>query len=105
MSAPKAAQTVNRLFVARLPWSTRNDTLKAFFSKFGNVTESVVMMDQDTGRSRGFGFVTFEQRSDLEKVLKEAEELELDGRKITVNEAIPKERKPKTTEKKGFFGS
>eukprot|EP00128_Syssomonas_multiformis_P015378 Colp12_sorted_trinity150504_noHs@17163 len=82
----------NKLFVARLPWATCKDGLKSYFSRFGAVVDSAVVMDRDTGRSRGFGFVTFEDSQVAQKVLSE-QDLEIEGRKVVVSEA--KERPPR----------
>jgi hypothetical protein len=76
-----------RLFVGGLSWDTTVDDLREVFSKFGTVTDAVVMDDRSTGRSRGFGFVTFEDRKDASKAVEELNGAELDGRNIVVNVA------------------
>lgn len=52
---------MSKIFVGNLPWSINNSSLKDLFTSFGNVTDSVVVIDKNTGRSRGFGFVSFEE--------------------------------------------
>ena len=49
----------NKIFVGSLPWSINNDSLKELFAQYGEVTEAVVIMDRETQKSKGFGFVTF----------------------------------------------
>eukprot|EP00123_Amoebidium_parasiticum_P019287 comp24442_c0_seq1/m.46709 comp24442_c0_seq1/g.46709 ORF comp24442_c0_seq1/g.46709 comp24442_c0_seq1/m.46709 type:complete len:119 (-) comp24442_c0_seq1:560-916(-) len=91
MSAP-----TYRLFVAGLPWALRSDGLRSAFAKFGPVAESYVVMDKGAlNRSRGFGFVTFEEREAMEKALTEAGNFEIEGRKIVMNEARADNRPPR----------
>ena len=83
----------SKLFVGGLAWATRDESLKEHFSSCGEVTDAKVIMERDTGRSRGFGFVTF---SDAETASKAQESLngsELDGRSIRVDVAT--ERPPR----------
>ncbi len=82
-----------KLFVGSLSWNTREDGLRDAFSNFGEVTDAVVITDRDTGRSRGFGFVTFEDDEAAEEAMAALDGTELDGRTIRVNEA--KERAPR----------
>ncbi|MGB0590315.1 MAG: RNA recognition motif domain-containing protein [Myxococcota bacterium] len=77
----------SKLFVGGLAWATTDGTLKAHFDQCGEVTEAKVITDRETGRSRGFGFVTF---TDEESALSAKEQLhgtELDGRTIRVDTA------------------
>jgi heterogeneous nuclear ribonucleoprotein A1/A3 len=78
----------NKLYVAGVSWDTTNDGLFNYFSRFGTVVSAQVQRDHVSGRSRGFGFVTFADRTSCEKVL--AENLSLDGRKMEIKYAIPK---------------
>ena len=82
----------NKLFVGNLSWSTSDDGLRAAFEPYGEINEAKVITDRDTGRSRGFGFVTFSEDGDAEKAMEELNGTELDGRTIRVNEAIDKKR-------------
>ena len=81
----------NKLFVGGLAWATDDNGLRAAFEAHGDVTEAKVITDRDTGRSRGFGFVTFAQPEDAQTAMSEMDGVELDGRNIRVNEA--KERR------------
>ncbi len=82
----------NKLFIGSLPWSITNDSLKELFAKYGEITEAIVINDRETGRSKGFGFVTFAKEEDAQKAL-EMHEKEVDGRTIVVNIARPREER------------
>lgn len=83
------------LFVGSLAYSTDDDSLKAFFATIGEVERASVATDRDTGRSRGFGFVTFVNADDNQKAVDELDGKELDGRAINVSLARPREDKPR----------
>lgn len=84
-----------KLFVGGLPFATTDDELNELFATYGTVASAVVVKDRDTGRSKGFGFVEFEN-DDEGKVAEQAlNGSDLGGRSITVNEARPKEDKPR----------
>ncbi|XP_073028469.1 glycine-rich RNA-binding protein RZ1A-like [Primulina eburnea] len=74
-----------RCFVGNLSWSTSDRGLKAAFEKFGNLLEAKVVIEKETGRSRGFGFVTFDEKQAMEKAIKAMNGIDLDGRNITVD--------------------
>lgn len=80
----------NKLFVGSLAWATTDDGLKAAFEQFGAITEAKVITDRATGRSRGFGFVTFNDDAAAEKAKSEMDGKMLDGRAIKVD--FPRER-------------
>jgi RNA recognition motif-containing protein len=82
----------NKIFVGSLPWSINNDSLKELFAQYGEVTEAVVIMDRETSRSKGFGFVTFSTPESAQKAL-EMSGKEVDGRAIVVNIAKPREER------------
>jgi len=77
----------NKLFVGGLSWDTNDETLRQAFESFGSISESKVITDRDTGRSRGFGFVTFDAPADAQKAIAEMDGKEIDGRSVRVNEA------------------
>jgi RNA recognition motif-containing protein len=81
-----------KLFVGSLSWDTTDDGLHAAFSPFGEISEAVVINDRYTGRSRGFGFVTFEDDEAADKAIEALNGTELDGRTIRVDVAQARER-------------
>lgn len=78
-----------KLFVGSLPFSTTSDELRDIFSKVGEVTEANVVMDKQTGRSRGFGFVEMSSEEASKKAIADLNGSEVGGRKIFVSEARP----------------
>ncbi|CAA0827658.1 Glycine-rich RNA-binding protein 8 [Striga hermonthica] len=82
-----AADVEYRCFVGGLAWATTDQSLEQAFSKYGEVLESKIIMDRETGRSRGFGFVTFGDEKAMRDAIDAMNGQELDGRNITVNEA------------------
>lgn len=76
-----------KIFVGGLSWGTTNEILREAFEPFGEVVDARVIKDRDTGRSRGFGFVTFEEESSVAEAQAQMNETELDGRTIRVSEA------------------
>lgn len=84
-----------KLFVGGLPWTTTDAELGEAFAQAGTVASAVVIMDKMTGRSKGFGFVEFDDDAEAEKAIEMFNEKEFGGRTITVNEARPKEERPR----------
>ncbi|XP_052170528.1 glycine-rich RNA-binding protein GRP2A-like isoform X1 [Diospyros lotus] len=82
-----AAEVEYRCFVGGLAWATDDHALERAFSQFGEVIESKIINDRETGRSRGFGFVTFNNEQSMRDAIEGMNGQELDGRNITVNEA------------------
>ncbi|NTU69377.1 RNA-binding protein [bacterium] len=80
----------NKLFVGSLPWAVTSEKLSEVFSAYGEVTEAVVISDKFSGRSKGFGFVTFSKDEDAAKAVDAMNGKEMDGREIVVNVARPK---------------
>ena len=76
-----------KLFVGGLSWDTTDASLSQAFETFGEVTEAKVITDRESGRSRGFGFVTFVEASAATNAISEMDGTQLDGRAIKVNEA------------------
>ncbi|XP_023635436.1 glycine-rich RNA-binding protein 8 [Capsella rubella] len=81
------AEVEYRCFVGGLAWATGDQDLQRTFSEFGEVIDSKIINDRETGRSRGFGFVTFKEEKSMRDAIEEMNGKELDGRTITVNEA------------------
>ncbi|MCV2423907.1 RNA-binding protein, partial [Paucibacter sp. DJ4R-1] len=76
-----------KIYVGNLSWNTNDDTLRDAFSQYGQVLDSIVMRDRETGRSRGFGFVTYSNEAEAQNAMNSMNEHELDGRRIKVNSA------------------
>jgi len=79
-----------KLFVGGLSWDTTDAGLLKAFASYGEISEAKVITDRDTGRSRGFGFVTFAQDEDAKNAIAKMDGTNLDGRAIKVNEAQEK---------------
>ena len=82
-----------KLFVGSLAWATTSDGLRTAFAQAGTVVDAVVISDRMSGRSKGFGFVEMSTPEEAQAAIEMWNEKELDGRKIIVNEARPKEEK------------
>ena len=83
------------LFIGSLAYATTDDTLKAFFEQVGPVASARVITDRDSGRSKGFGFVEFEDDANNQKAVDQLNGQDLDGRAIAVSIARPKEDRPR----------
>ena len=83
------------IYVGNLAYSITDDELREAFAAFGEVSRASVIMDRDTGRSKGFGFVEMPDNSQAEAAINELNEKELSGRPIRVNEAKPREDRPR----------
>ena len=81
------AETEYRCFVGGLAWATDDNNLQQAFSQYGEILDAKIINDRETGRSRGFGFVTFGSEESMRQAIEEMNGKELDGRNITVNEA------------------
>ena len=84
----------NKLYVGNLAYSVRDESLHQAFSQFGTVTSAKVMMDRDTGRSKGFGFVEMGSDAEAQSGINGMNGQNLEGRAIVVNEARPREERP-----------
>lgn len=82
---------MKKLFVGSLPWAVDDQKLNDLFSEFGKVVSAVVLNDKMTGRSRGFGFVEMENDAEADAAIEKLNGSDMDGRKIVVNEARPRE--------------
>ena len=91
----------NKLYVGNLPYSVRDDDLQQAFSAFGQVTSAKVMMERDTGRSKGFGFVEMGSDAEAQAAIEGMHGQALGGRNVVVNEARPMEPRPPRS---GGFG-
>ena len=92
----------NKLYVGNLPYSVRDEDLQQSFGQFGSVTSAKVMMERDTGRSKGFGFVEMGSDAEAQAAITGMNGQPLGGRSVVVNEARPMEARPPRTG--GGFG-
>lgn len=86
---------MKKLYVGGLPYSTTDNELSDFFSQAGQVTSASVITDKMSGRSKGFGFVEMSTEEEAQKAREMFNGTEMGGRKITVDEAKPKEERPR----------
>ena len=84
----------NKLYVGNLPYSVNDASLHQNFSEYGSVLSAKVMMDRDTGRSKGFGFVEMSNDAEAQAAIQGLNGQSVDGRSINVNVARPKEERP-----------
>jgi len=80
-----------KLFIGNIEWATTQDDLKNLFGEHGTVEEAVIITDKMSGRSKGFGFVTFAEDADADKAMEALNGYDLNGRALVVNEARKKE--------------
>ena len=83
------------IFIAGLSYRINDADLKELFSEYGDLASSKVIMDKQTGRSKGYGFVEIEDEATARKAIEELNGAEYDGRTISVSEARPREEKPR----------
>ncbi len=94
-----------KLYVGGIAYTTSNDGLKDAFAQVGEVVSATIIMDKMTGRSKGFGFVEMANDAEADAAIAKWNGAELDGRKLTVNEARPMEpRAPRAGGNGGGFG-
>ena len=94
----------NKLYVGNLPYSVRDQDLEQAFGQFGTVTSAKVMMERDTGRSKGFGFVEMGSDAEAQAAINGMHGQSLGGRAIVVNEARPMEPRPPRSVGGGYGG-
>jgi RNA recognition motif-containing protein len=94
----------NKLYVGNLPYTVRDGDLEQSFGEFGAVTSAKVMMERDTGRSKGFGFVEMGSDAEAQAAIEGMNGQSLGGRSITVNEARPMEPRPPRSGGGGYGG-
>jgi cold-inducible RNA-binding protein len=94
----------NKLYVGNLPYSVRDSDLEQSFGQFGTVTSAKVMMERDTGRSKGFGFVEMGSDAEALAAVEGMNGAPLGGRSLVVNEARPMEARPPRTGGGGYGG-
>jgi len=93
-----------KLYVGNLSWDVKDNDLKELFSPFGELSEVTVIIDKYSGRSKGFGFVTFVNDENAKKAISELNNKEIKGRAIKVNEAKPMEPRTGNFQRRSFGG-
>lgn len=94
-----------KIYVGNLPFSVSDEDLKALFSSYGEITEAVLIKDKFSGRSKGFGFVTFSTEEAAQKAISAMNEKEVQGRALKVTEAKPMDPdRPRSPPRRGFGG-
>lgn len=94
----------NKLYVGNLAYSVRDDSLQQAFAQFGTVQSAKVMMDRETGRSKGFGFVEMGSDAEAQAAINGMNGQPLEGRAVVVNEARPREDRPGGFAPRGPYG-
>ena len=96
----------NRIYVGNLPFSVTQEQLKELFSQYGEIEEAVVVTNKFSGRSKGFGFVSFKDEASADKAIAEMNKKEVEGRPLNVKEALPfdENRPRKRFERRGGRG-
>lgn len=85
---------MSKLYIGNLEWTINNEQLAEFFSQIGKVASANVITDRETGRSRGFGFVEFENDKDAKEAIEKLNGIDFNKRNIVVNEARPEGSRP-----------
>ncbi|MEC5395275.1 RNA recognition motif domain-containing protein [Bergeyella sp. RCAD1439] len=92
------------IFISNLNYSTVESELQALFENYGDVQSAKIIMDRETGRSRGFGFVEMPSNSEANRAIEELNQQEFKQKVLNVSEARPREERPRTFGYSGFRG-
>ena len=84
-----------QIYVGNMSYQMTEESLSAVFAEFGEVSKVVIISDRETGRAKGFGFVTMSSDDDAKTAIEALNEKEIDGRTLRVNEAKPREERPR----------
>ncbi len=84
-----------QIYVGNMSYQMTEESLAAVFAEFGTVDKTVIISDRDTGRAKGFGFITMNNEEEAKAAIEALNEKELDGRTLRINEAKPREEKPR----------
>ena len=93
------------MYVGNLSYSVTEDELRSMFVEYGDVVSAKLIMDRETGRSKGFGFVEMSNNSDAQKAMDDLNGRTLDGRALTVNQARPREDRSRSGGRGGYGGA
>jgi len=91
-----------KIYVGNLPFKMDNTAFKDLFVSYGEIEDAIIISDKFSGRSKGFGFVTFKNDADAEKAIAEMNGKNIDGRELRVNEAKPMEERPRDNNRRRF---
>lgn len=94
-----------KLYVGNLPYSTTDTDLSELFGQYGSVVSATVITDRDSGRSKGFGFAEYEDAESAKAAIEALNGKEFGGRNLVVNEARPREERPRRDDARGNGGS
>ena len=92
------------IYISNLSFNVQDDDLRQLFTEFGEISSAKVIMDRESGKSRGFGFVEMPNDEEGQKAIAELDQCEYDGKTINVNVAKPREDKPRTFNRGGGGG-
>ena len=84
-----------QIYVGNMSYQMTEESLAAVFAEFGEVSKTVIISDRETGRAKGFGFITMNNDEEAKAAIEALNEKEIDGRTLRVNEAKPREERPK----------
>ena len=84
-----------QIYVGNMSYQMTEDSLSAVFAEFGEVSKTVIISDRETGRAKGFGFITMNNDEEAKAAIEALNEKEIDGRTLRVNEAKPREERPR----------
>ena len=84
-----------RIYIGNMPYGVSSEDLSELFGEYGHVQDATVIMDRETGRSKGFGFIEMPNNSEADRAIKELNSTQLQGRMITVNQARPRGDRPR----------
>jgi len=82
------------IYVGNIPWTASDDDLRDLFEAHGQVESARIIMDRDTGRSKGFGFVSMPEKSEADTAIENINGADFQGRPLRVNESQPREKRP-----------
>ena len=84
-----------QIYVGNMSYNTSEDNLKELFGQYGEVSSVKIITDRETGRAKGFGFITMDTDSEAKEAIEALHQKEYDGRTLTINEAKPREERPR----------
>lgn len=93
-----------KLYVGNLSYSVTQEQLENLFAQAGEVTEASIITDRDSGRSKGFGFVEMSTEEEAQEAISKFNGYSLDNRTLTVNEARPREERPRNRDNRDNYG-